>query len=861
MKVHVISLILMIFLLGCTAGKETGMYEITLRQNWKMQSSKEIETASGQVFTNPENFKWINATVPGTVLNSMVEAGIYTDVYKDMNLESIPVEQFATSWFFLNEFDLENLEPVSILVFEGINYRANVWINGQKIFDKQELVNPFRQFQKNIGQHLKKGKNQLLIEVFPPVAGDFSIGFVDWNPTPPDKNMGITRDVKIQFNQGVSLKQTYVEAKLSDDYQKAALHLSTLLTNHTEKDMDGTLHIKGDGFQVSKKVSLKKGEQQVIRIEPSEFAVLNILNPKLWWPHNLGTPHLYRLEASFEHKGKVSDKEDVQYGIRKFESFFNEQGHRGIKVNGHKVSIRGGGWVDDLMLSDNFEFVRNQLEYVKDMNLNTVRLEGFWGKDREIYRLCDEMGILIMVGWSCHWEWEAYLGKACDYRYGGILSDEDIDMMSKAWKDQIVWLRNHASIFAWLGGSDCIPKPELENKYFDIFKQYDTTRVYMAAAKEWTSQAGPTGVKMRGPYDYVPPVYWYSDTLYGGAFGFNTETGPGAQVPPIESIKKMIGEKNLWPINPVWDYHCGRHAFGKLDKFVKALDLRYGKSNSVEEFATKAQLLNYELMRPMFEAFSINRYKATGLIQWMLNSAWPEMYWQLYDWYLMPNGAYYGAKKAGQPVQAIYNYHNKSVYLVNDKIEPSNDITLDIKVFDINSNLVHEKSITKKLEPNHSTMVYEIPELKNLTKTYFLSLTISDKGTELADNFYWLSTVEDQLDYKAKVEGWYFHTPSKAYADYTALNKMEKIKPSHDVTISEIGDFKVFEVNLTNKSDKIAFFIENRIIDKQTGETILPVLWSDNYVSVLPGKSKKLTAKIRKSYLVGKNPEFVMNTY
>ena len=467
-----------------------------------------------------------------------------------------------------------------------------------------------------------------------------------------------------------------------------------------------------------------------------------------------------------------------------------------------------------------------------------------------------------MVGWSCHWEWEDYLGKYCDEEFGGILSPSDVDMMSKAWQDQIIWLRNHPSIFTWLGGSDCKPKPELEKRYMRTFREYDSTRVYLPSAKEWESTTGPTGVKMRGPYAYVPPVYWFADTLYGGAFGFNTETGPGAQVPPLESVKKMISDKHLWPIDDIWDYHCGRNEFNDLKRYTKALEERYGKAGSAEEYTRKAQVMNYELMRPMFEAFSANRYKATGVIQWMLNSAWPEMYWQLYDYYLMPNGAYYGAKKASRPYHVVYDYSKHSLFVVNDRLEDKTGCTLRIRIFDANSQQRFEKELKTDLKANTGREVFIVPKLDLGTSVYFIDTRLTDnEGREIDNNFYWLSEKEDILDYEAEVPGWYYHTPSKQYADFTALDDLPEVEVTGSIEKQVKNDFTEFSVELKNTGKYIAFFINIRIVEKESGNTILPVLWSDNCISLLPGEKRVLTAKIRNKYLKDKEVDLVIDGY
>ena len=729
---------------------------------------------------------------------------------------------------------------------------------GIKIASKFKVVNPFRQFKYQINKHLQKGKNTLAIEVFPPKPGDFTIGFVDWNPAPPDNNMGIYRNVNIISNNGVSIENPYIESVFEKNYFKEVdLIFSTNLKSYQKKNISGILQIELNGTTIKKSVQLKAGENKKIILTASNFQQLHIENPKLWWPHTLGEPHLYKAKVRFIANDITYDSDNFDFGIRQVSDYFTKDDHRGFKINGQKISVRGGGWVDNMTLNDTYDYILSQLEYVKDMNLNTIRLEGFWGKDHTIYKLCDQLGILVMVGWSCHWEWEDYLGKPVDETYGGISTPQDIELMSKAWRDQVVWLRNHPSIFTWFAGSDCIPKPELEKEYFKIFNEYDSTRVYLSSAKEWTSLSGPSGVKMRGPYAYVPPSYWYTDTKFGGAFGFNTETGPGAQVPPLESIKKMIPEKDLWPINDVWDYHCGRNEFNTLSRFTEALNKRYGKAKNVEDYAFKAQLLNYELMRPMFEAFSVNRYDATGVIQWMLNSAWPEMYWQLYDSYLLPNAAYYATKKAGNPIHAIYNYGDKSVYLINDQLENARKLKLVIKIFDIQSNKFFEKTIHSDITANSSKNMEKLPAFTNLSDTYFISLKVYNNGKEIDDNFYWINKKQDILDYDAKVPNWYYHTPSKQYADYSDLAKLKKVNLTYSIVKKTGNENSVIEIKIKNPSDKIAFFTELRILDKSTGESILPVIWSDNYITLLPGESQTYTATIKNKNLKNKEIDFV----
>ncbi len=856
-------LVIVFMISSCSEDSAGHYYEKNIDNTWLIQSSDSVFVDGRQISSvGFDAAGWFPADVPSTVLHTLVKNGVYKDIFMNDNLDKIPTETFLSSWWYRSEFNIDSLSTALVLHIEGINYKANIWLNGILVADTTQVKNAFRQFALDISANRQKGMNVLAIEVFPPKTGDFSIGFVDWNPTPPDNNMGIFRNVYLEFVSDAVLVNPFIVSKLSDDLSEALLTASVEVTNYLKGDFSGEVVIGFEGKKLGKSVELKAGETKKIIFTSSEYEELVVKNPTLWWPHSLGEPHLYDIGFELIENGKTYDKKSLDFGIRTVSDYFTEEGHRGFIINGEKISIRGGGWVDQILLGDTPESIKNQLKYVKDMNLNTIRLEGFWGKDQTLYQLCDEMGILIMVGWSCHWEWEDYLGIPCDEEFGGILNPSDVDMMSKAWQDQIIWLRNHPSIFSWVGGSDCKPKPELEQKYFKTFAEYDSTRVYLASAKEWESPTGPTGVKMRGPYAYEPPVYWFVDTLYGGAFGFNTETGPGAQVPPLESMKKMISTAHLWPMNSMWDYHSGRNEFNTLDRYTTALEARFGKAKDVADYTKKAQLLNYELMRPMFEAFSAYRYEATGVIQWMLNSAWPETFWQLYDFYLMPNGAYYAAKKASQSHHALYDYARHSIFVVNDKLEDRNDCVLRVRAFNQASELKYEREIKVDLKANSSLEAVKLPTMNWGKPIYFLDMRLLDKnGKEIDNNFYWLAAKTDVLDYDAELPNWYFHTPTKQYADFTALNNLPKVKISSAIKENKTPDYIEFTVELKNDNNHIAFFIHPQIMDKKSGNTILPVLWSDNYISLLPGESRKLTAKINNKYLKDKKPQLLVEGY
>ncbi len=278
------------------------------------------------------------------------------------------------------------------------------------------------------------------------------------------------------------------------------------------------------------------------------------------------------------------------------------------------ISIKGGGWTYQMLLNASMEYERAGIEYALHTNLNTLRMEGFWGQDQHLYDLCDKKGILLIVGFSCQWEWKEYFGGSYEDKYGSIRTPEQIVVAAKSLHDQIVWLRNHSSIFVWLYGSDKWPRPELEQKYIDILKADDPTRPYIQSAGVRISEiTGNTGVKMRRPYDYVATDYWYLDKWHGGAFGFNTETGAGPEIPVLETLQMMIHKDSQWPIGSSWLFHGERVNFHNLTAYNNAMNERLGHATDLTDYLRKAQYLKYEGMRAMFEAFEVNRFQGTGI--------------------------------------------------------------------------------------------------------------------------------------------------------------------------------------------------------------------------------------------------------
>ncbi|MEO8820197.1 MAG: sugar-binding domain-containing protein [Ginsengibacter sp.] len=834
-----------------------------LHDNWQIQSSAKVSEGDEEISTSgfkPQN--WYAAKVPNSTLGTLVDDGIFKNVFFNRNLENIPKSIFDVPWWYRKTFNLGKIDPGQIyrLRFNGISYRADIWLNGKKIASADTIEGSFRQFIFDVTPFVKKGENVLALKVTRPKEEELNIGFVDWNPEPADNNMGIWRNVELLSSGPVVVEQPFIITDVDTATRDhAAITLKIKLQNYSDKEIDGIVNanIEKD-IHISKRVKLEAGETKEVILDSNDYPALKIDHPRLWWTHDLGKPNLYSLEINYVTNNDTFDVRKIKFGIRTINEYWTAQGFRGYRLNGKNILIKGAGWTDPMLLNATPEYERAGIEYAVHTNLNTIRMEGFWGHNQHIYDLCDEKGILLMVGFSCQWEWNEYFGGKYEDKYGSIITSQQMDVAAKSWHDQIVWLRNHPSIFVWLYGSDKWPRPELEQKYLDILKAEDPTRPYIQSAGEWVSEiSGHTGVKMRGPYDYVPPDYWYLDKFLGGAFGFNTETGPGPEVPVLESLQKMIPKDSLWPIGSSWLYHAARLTFHNLTAYNNAMNERLGHATDLNDYLRKAQYLNYEGMRAMFEAFEANRFQATGIIQWMYNASWPKLWWQLYDFYLMPNGAFYGARDANEPLHISYNYGNNGIDVMNNTSENTDGFSAQITVYDFSINKVLQKTIpVDNLKSQEVRDVFMLPKEMDVSKTWFLDLRLFDKqNNSVSNNFYVLSTQGDSLDEKKST--WYI-TPQSQFANLTMLQNLPAVKLTTSETKMIIGDSTIINVKVKNRTSHLAFMVYMDLKKEKSNESVVPVFWKENYFSLLPGEERTVSVWCHTSDLHGQNTKVVV---
>ena len=838
--------------------------EILLRERWAIQSSSDVSDTGGVISTPGYNSRdWYKATLPSTVLSALVRDGAYLDPYIGMNLRAIPGgayppftdfanspmppdSPFRHSWWYRCEFTVPaGYKGKTLwLDFDGINFRANVWMNGRRIASSDKMAGTWRRFEFDVTAAERPGEsNALAVEVFPPQAHDLAITLVDWAPMPPDKEMGIWRDVRLTATGPVALRYPAVFTRLN--LPSAELTVRAELKNAADHPIEGVLKGEIENIEFSQPVRLGAHETHVVHFTPKEFAQLKMANPRLWWPAAVGPQNQYPLELQFEINGEISDSSRTRFGIRQVTSEVDEKGHRVFQVNGKNILIRGAGYSFDMLLRSTPERQEAELRYVRDLHLNAIRMEGKL-EDEYFLELCDEMGILVMPGWCCCDQWEKW----------DEWDAENESVAADSLRDQIRRLERHPSIFTWLNGSDFPPPPKIEKMYLHIFQESEWPNPTVSSASNKATTVGASGVKMTGPYEYVAPSFWYLDTHLGGAHGFNTETSPGPAIPPIESLRRMLPEDHLWPIDSVWEYHAGGMS-GTLSIFTEALNQRYGAANSVEDYARKAQVQAYEGHRAMMEAYGRNKYTSTGIIQWMLNNAWPGMIWHLYDWYLRLGGSYFGVKLACEPLHVQYSYDDRSIVVVNSYYQSFPRLKVTAKVYDLDMREKFAKEATLDVTPDSSTRVFTLPEIAGVSSTYFVDLKLESSAKLASRNFYWLSTKPETIDWdrsnrdpsgEYQISTW---TPTKTFADYTALNSLPAVDLEATAQSRQDGPQSSTTVTLHNPSRTLAFAVRLKVNraplgyvsrEAPTDYEVLPVLWQDNYFPLLPGETRQVTA-------------------
>ncbi|WP_330341706.1 glycoside hydrolase family 2 protein [Streptomyces sp. NBC_00557] len=839
------------------AGTETPLAGYAIQSSAKVTDSPEAVSSPGYPAKG-----WYPAGPRSTVLAALLADGVYADPFFSTNQQKIPRADFQVPWWYRSDFTVEDTARRTYLDLSGVISAADVYVNGHRAATAAEVTGAYTRHELDVTSLVRPGANTVALRVRPndPDA-DLTMGWIDWLQPPPDRNMGIVRDVLVRRGGPVALRDAHVITKLAvPSLASADLTVKARARNETGTPVTAEITGRIGATAFTRRVALAAHETKTVAFSPADTPGLHLTSPKVWWPAGMGGQPLYTLDLTASVAGTTSDTARESFGIRDVRAPLDADGARQYRINGRRLLIKGGGWSPDEFLRWDRGYTEDRLKYAVDLGLNTIRLEGHLEPD-EFFDLADRYGVLTLPGWECCDKWE---GQVNGSETGDKWTQADYPVAQASMAAEAARLRDHPSVISFLVGSDFAPDARIEKTYLDALKAADWPDPVVSAASDKSSpQLGSSGMKMTGPYDWVPPAYWYAKRE-GGATGFNSETSAGPSIPTLDTLRRMLtpAERDtLWKNPDERQYHRSPSpVFGTLKIYDAALTGRYGAPRSLADYVRKAQLAQYENVRAQFEAYDRNATDAskpsTGVIHWMFDSGWTSLHWQLTDRYLDQGGAYFGAKKANEPLHIQYSYDNRSVVVVNHHHTSATGLTARATLFDPDGTQRYDRTVTGLTVPGdgaHGTALTLPSSVSGLASTYLVRLVLTDAdGKEVSRNVYWLSTRPDTLDWSGTT--WYY-TPTTGYADLTGLASMAQAPVTATAATRSSDGTSTTTVTLRNTGNgkTPALLTDVHLVDGR-GEPVLPVRWSDNEVSLWPGESVTLTATFRTADLHGSAP-------
>ena len=813
------------------------------------------------------------------------------------------VSQFSVPWWWRTDFT-PNLQAgqVATLIVNGVVGSANVWVNGTEVATSATVTGAYTRFTFNL-TNLVAGTNSLAIEVNPnDPTSMFTLDNVDWTQIPPDNNTGIQFPVQLQVDGALAVGNSHVNQSDAADLSSAALTVKTDVTNNTTAAQTATVTAtitppnSGTPITVSQNVTVPASTTQTVSFAPGGFPSLTIASPQIWWPYQLGAQPLYTLGVTVAQGSTQYNSTTGTFGIRTVTSHLigsngiEPSGARAFQINGVPIVIRGGGYDPNLFLHYSAADTAKQITLMKNMGLNAIRLEGHI-MPGDFFEQMDQAGILVNAGFQCCDMWQKTSGlKAQDYA---------IQQLSGLTIGQN--LRNHPSVFSFQW-SDNAPSPQQESAVLAGFGQADFQDPIISSAEYKSSaQLGPAGEK-EGPYDWVPPDYWYDTTHFsaanstvtneGGSWGYDSEESAGDTVPTLDSLHRFMSATDLahlwqtpnfnqYHLNYEGSSHQGYH-FGTLYNFDKALRSRYGPWSGLDQYVEKAQVQNYENVRAQFEAFLNHSgntpLPSTGTIYWQLNKGWPSLLWTLYNNDGDQAGSYFGAQEANRAVHALYALDTGTVTLDNLSSITQTGLSVQAKVYDLagtllngqtarNITLTSQQVLTNVLTP----AVPAVTTPPAPARAYFVELLLrNNAGTVIDRNVYWLSTQPDIVNWP-KTLG----RPQGKLVQYANLQALQTLPPTPvSVTATTAhqpgpdGADLATTVTINNPpgSPAVAFFLRADVRRGTASGHELPgdnelqsSIWNGNGITLWPGESQTLTVTYSSADLQGAVPVITMS--
>lgn len=860
--------------------------EWIISDGWEMTDGKTAMASNKSIF-DPQysTSAWYNATVPGTVLTTLVNQGVYPDPYFGLNNMNIPESLSRTDWWYRCKFTVpKDIDGNQLrLLFNGINYKADIYLNGKSLGD---MKGAFIRGEFNITDLVNKnGENILAVHVFPPhnpgipheqsmIAGQglnggvlstdgptfiSSIGW-DWIPGIRDRNTGIWQDVRLKVGGDIIIGDPLVTTDiLLPDTTQAKISIKNIVKNITSKTVNGTLTAKIENINISLPFTLAANEEKEITFTPEQFKELNIKNPRLWWPNGYGRPELYNLELTVQANNKVSDTKSLKFGIREmsYELMVNDNSQNKRVLYTPNETVNKGKPV--------FDYI-NRVSFTKDNNLPTIaknadtsglqplssddpvgpffaiRVNGVrifcrggnWGMDdgmkrvsRErlepYIRLHKDANFNIIRNWTGETTEEDFYALCDEY---GMLVWNDFWITTDDTvepSDFPLFVKNATDAVRRFRNHPSIAVWCPRNEGFAPKQLEESISAMMAKEDPTRHYHGQSRFLNMGTSG--PWGYFKDPSKYytENAKGFNTEMGSYA-IPTANTIRKFIAPEDQWPINDVWAYHDLHHTTQNFGDFINAVD-RYGKAESMEDFSRKSQFVTYDAWRNMLEAWNSKMWNnTTGLILWMSHPAWPSMIWQTYTYDYETPGSYFGAKKACEPIHIQMNLPENDVMIINTTLNDYKSVTAGLRFIDLQGKELYKKNIKLDAKANSATKCFVPEKGNNLPQLYLARLELKNaKGKVLSINDYWMTNGDKK--------------------SYEAINTL----PSTTVIIKTISSKGKTWVEVSNPSKTLAVAVKLNVVDKNSKEILLPAYFSDGYINLLGGEKRLVELDIPKS--------------
>ena len=812
---------------------------------WQMQDASKVTDAAEVVSTakfHPD--RWYPATVPGTVLTTLVNNGVYPEPLYGENMRAIPESLNKTSYWYRASIDVPKSHKGlhTWLHFGGINYSADIWVNGHRA---GAMKGAFIRGDFDVTSSVKPGKAAVVAVLVSPQphpgvphehtvalgvgknGGETAldgptflstIGW-DWLPAVRDRDTGIWLPVTVDATGPVIVKDPFVTSNLSESHDVAELHVSATLQNLTAQPVSGTItgviqSLGGGSAEITfqKPVSVSARTSTEISLDPQSTPELVVRNPKLWWPNEYGPQNLYTLTLKFNVGGTSSDVQVRQFGIRKIEYQVPDSENLTISVNGVRVMVRGGNWgLDEGMKRISRERLDAKFHLHALANMNMIRNWVGQSTSPDFYDAADKYGILL---------WDEFFQP----NPGDGPDVADIDTYLANVTDKVMRYRNHPSIAVWCARNEGYPPKALDDQLKALMGRLDPTRLYQSNSAEGR------GVSSHGPYYWRSPRFFYALNE-----SFKTETG-SVSIPTMESIQGMMPEKDWETINDDWAQHDMAAGAQRGNEFPKSLAERYGHIRNLADFVRKGQLATYEAFRAMYEGRNAEMFRqTTGVITWMSNPAQPSFVWQLYHYDLEPNSALYAVKKAGETVHVQLNEALRGIEIVNNRPTALNDVKVTVLVYAFNGKLSSHKTFSvAQVPPSTTIKAAEIEVNARISPLYFVKLDLADSaGNLLSTNFYWQHVAQDQFD---------------------GLTNLPTVTLDAEATARTEGTNTIVAITLRNTSSNVALMSHLQLHQKKSGHRVLPVFYSDNYISLVPGESRSITIEAPTKALNGDDP-------